>query len=144
MWFWPSRRTFRPRGSTVPSHPMANNTWICEEQARFYNSVEWYATVRGRAGFAYKSYLPFITAGLAYAGVTSRDTHEGGTTGTDLYKNVFGVAAGAGIEKAFSEHLTAQIDALYIGLQTMKSKSDKDYYSDNNFTVVRAGLNWKF
>lgn len=61
-----------------------------------------------------------------------------------MKKNVFGYAVGGGLEKAFSEHFTAKVEALHINLNTANSHINNNFRSDNRFTIVRKGLNWKF
>ena len=64
---------------------------------------------------------------------------------TDLDENVFGYAIGAGIEKALSENVTAKIEALYVDLNKAEvRRSNYTFTSDDQFAVVRVGLNWKF
>jgi len=118
--------------------------WTCNT-ASCVNDVDWFATLRGRLGYAFDGYLPFVTGGLAYANVKSRDGNPSVPGVTDLDENVFGYAIGAGIEKALSENVTAKIEALYVDLSKAEvRRSNYTFTSDDQFAVVRVGLNWKF
>jgi outer membrane immunogenic protein len=121
----------------------------------------YFGTVRARAGFAFDRALVYATAGFAYGDV--------GTTGSNLGLNGYngyngyygsnndstntGWVVGGGVEYAFTNNLTAKLEGLYVNLG---SKNNNAYYgvlpiaaysyskNDNEFYVVRAGLNYKF
>lgn len=118
--------------------------WTCNNDL-CHDQIGWFATLRGRAGYAYESYLPFVTGGVAYANVRSRDGSTSVPAVTDLDENVFGYAIGVGLEKALSDHVTAKVEALYVDLnEAQVPRSGYTFTADNQFTVVRVGLNWKF
>ncbi|MBB3810503.1 outer membrane protein [Pseudochelatococcus contaminans] len=112
------------------------------------SSVEWYGTVRGRLGFAIDQALIYATGGLAYGG--------GGNDRSFVYNDAIfkakndirmGWVAGAGIEYAFTDNISARIEGLYVNL----GKEEANYFApvqlnrkDTEFGVVRAGLNYKF
>lgn len=58
-----------------------------------------------------------------------------------------GWVAGAGVEYAFTDNISARIEGLYVNL----GKEEVNYFApvqlnrkDTEFGVVRAGLNYKF
>lgn len=100
----------------------------------------WFGTTRARLGYAFGSFLPYVTGGLAYGdikavqpGVTSRDTKAGWT-------------AGAGVEYGFTRNWSAKAEYLHIdlgtatfmgaasGTSTLKTPITED--------ILRAGLNY--
>jgi outer membrane immunogenic protein len=91
-------------------------------------SDDWFGTVRARAGVAFDRALVYATGGFAFA-----DDRAGWTLG-------------GGLEYAFTNNLTGKIEGLYVNLE------DQDYTfngltfssEEQEFGVVRAGLNYKF
>jgi outer membrane immunogenic protein len=107
---------------------------------------EWLATVRGRIGYAFDRFLPYITAGGAAGNIKATNTNPA-TTG--MNKAVFGWTAGAGLEYAFLGNWSAKLEYLYVDL----GKADcgaacNPGVTSNNISfkenVIRAGLNYKF
>jgi outer membrane immunogenic protein len=132
--------------------------------------VEWFGTVRGRLGYAFDRALIYGTGGFAYgdgpdncnsvqapalaAAFPGRAARCTGDIRT-------GWAAGGGVEYAFTPNVSAKVEALYVSLGgTNASRFVGDAYTaaggaptqvfltrrarDDDFVVVRAGLNWKF
>ncbi len=101
--------------------------------------TEYFGTVRGRVGVAFDRFMPYITGGWAYgnvktsiAGIGSSDTSHTG-----------GYAVGAGVEYAFTNNWTAKVEYLYVDLGE-KSFRATGVKVGTDFSVVRAGLNYKF
>jgi outer membrane immunogenic protein len=104
------------------------------------SSQKYFGTVRGRLGYAIDRTLIYGTAGLAYGG--SR----------------VGYAVGGGVEYAFSNNWSAKLEALYVGLNRNNNNGIGGVYDggtntvflansarrNNDFVVVRAGLNYRF
>lgn len=116
--------------------------WTCHGTAPCENKVNWFSTVRGRVGYALGDFMPFVTGGLAYAGVNSTDSN--GVSGTDMKKNVFGYTMGSGVEMALSSQASIKLEALHIDLNDAESGVNNNFRAANKFTIVRAGLNWNF
>ncbi|MGO4571773.1 outer membrane protein [Microvirga sp. 2TAF3] len=96
------------------------------------SSDDWFGTVRARAGVAFDRALVYATGGFAYG-----DANTGWTVG-------------GGVEYAFTDNLTAKVEGLYVNLNR-----GNDHFvvglpvgvagnKNNEFGVVRAGLNYKF
>jgi outer membrane immunogenic protein len=116
-------------------------------------SLDYFGTVRGRLGYAFDRVLVYGTGGFAYGG-GSRSSYGASypyaLPGTDRT----GYAAGGGIEYAFTEKLSAKIEALYIHLDrgftgtTYYNAGTPAYYGagkqDSGFALVRAGVNYRF
>ncbi|MFK0164177.1 outer membrane protein [Rhizobium sp. NPDC090279] len=107
------------------------------------SKIDWYGTVRPRIGYAYDNTLFYGTGGFAYGHVK----YEGGfgAAGFDDDKTKAGWTVGAGIEHAFSDHVTAKLEYQYVdfgsstvGGDTLNSKASLDFHA------IRVGLNYKF
>lgn len=102
------------------------------------SKIGWLSTLRGRVGYAFDRFLVYGTAGGAVASVTQND-------GSVSDKNThFGWTAGAGVEMALSQNVTARVEYNYVGL------NDKDYSLTSTQTVgasaniIKAGIGFKF
>lgn len=100
-------------------------------------TVDYYGTVRARAGVAIDRFLPYITGGFAYGGSTVTVPGFAKTSPSHT-----GWVAGAGVEYAFTNNLTARIEGLYVDLDNKRTPTGTRLGSE--FGVVRAGLNYKF
>jgi outer membrane immunogenic protein len=101
-------------------------------------SDNYFGTVRARAGVAFDRALLYVTGGFAYGDVGG---NGGGSNG--------GWTLGGGVEYAFTNNLTAKIEGLYVNIDRSNDRflvPTTAFLSnrDNEFGVVRAGLNYKF
>lgn len=98
---------------------------------------DWLGTARGRLGYAFDRFMPYVTGGLAVGDIKTSVAGFGDTRDTKL-----GWTVGGGIEAAISGPLTAKIEYLYIDL----GHSDSIFGSEAKFNtnIVRAGLNYRF
>jgi outer membrane immunogenic protein len=106
-------------------------------------SNTWLGTARGRIGYAFDRFLPYLTGGGAFGDV------KGSLLGTGDFKQTkAGWTAGAGMEYAFAGNWSAKIEYLYVDLG--KATCDATCSGANPITatfksnVVRGGLNYKF
>ena len=122
----------------------------------YYNvapRLDYFGTVRGRVGYAFDRVLIYGTGGFAYAG--------GSTPSSASYYSYTlpstsrtGYAFGGGIEYAFTNQISVKLEALRVDLgkryadPTSYSTTTAAYYgvgkTDPSFTVVRAGVNYRF
>jgi outer membrane immunogenic protein len=105
--------------------------------------VNWYGTFRGRGGVAIGDFLPYVTAGIAVAGVNTN------FSGPGLDTNVSGLGvgwvAGAGLEYAVMKNLNVRAEALHFDLADVSSTVlGTKVATDSQFSVVRAGVSLKF
>ena len=112
----------------------------CEVQNR------WLATFRGRVGYAFDRWLPYVTGGGAYGNVRATATDL--LLGTELAsasKSKLGWTFGAGLEYAFLGNWTAKIEYLYVDLGSFDA-GVAPFATTVSFkeNIVRAGLNYKF
>ncbi len=106
----------------------------------------WLATARGRIGYAFDRWLPYLTGGAAFGHVKASSTNP---AATGAGSTMTGWTAGAGLEYAFLGNWSAKIEYLYVDLGSFNcgtSCSPGLVTNHVNFTenIVRAGLNYKF
>ncbi|RYE50985.1 MAG: porin family protein, partial [Hyphomicrobiales bacterium] len=101
-------------------------------------SVDWTGSVRGKLGFDGGSFLPYLTAGIAFAGATVDD-------GAGDSQTHIGWTVGAGVEFAATENMSIDLGYRYsdYGDQTYNIGFG-DYDVDFQTHQVTLGLNWKF
>jgi outer membrane immunogenic protein len=127
------------------------------EPAGAAGGVDWFGTVRARAGVAFDRALIYATGGFAYGGAD--DNNDFFSNNDDIRT---GWTLGAGAEYAFTNNLTAGIEGLWVNLdndnntfvgssirtigarRTAVEAANSDNSNDNDFFVVRAKLNYKF
>ncbi|MCG7394192.1 porin family protein [Microvirga sp. ACRRW] len=91
-------------------------------------SDDWFGTARARAGVAFDRALIYATGGFAFADDRT------------------GWVVGGGLEYAFTNNLTAKIEGLYVNLEDQNYTVNNVTFSseEQEFGVIRAGLNYKF
>ncbi len=121
-----------------------------------HQSVDWFATARGRIGYASNRTLVYATGGVAYGGVDTHIRVDGvgfsPPFSNNLSKNDIqqGFVYGGGIEYAFSPSWSLKaeyqfVDLGSISLTNIGSDSLRDTTNkiENNFQTARLGLNYK-
>jgi outer membrane immunogenic protein len=121
---------------------------FCSVGTQCETKNSWFSTARARLGYAADRVLFYGTAGGAFGDVAA------GQNGTFQHSTKGGWTAGAGIEAAFGENLTARIEYLYLKLQDSTCSSvaacGSDTPSGPNDTVkfstnmIRLGIDYKF
>jgi outer membrane immunogenic protein len=107
--------------------------------------LNWLTTLRGRLGYAFDRWLPYITGGAAYGNVEATlNVPAFGFTASSS-NNQLGWTAGVGIEYAFLSNWSAKIEYLYVDLGSFNA-APAPLVNNVSFTsnIVRAGLNYKF
>jgi len=107
----------------------------------------YFGTIRARAGVAVDRALLFGTLGFAYGNI-------GGNKGLDAAlgyrrddRTSGGWTLGGGLEYAVTDNFTAKVEGLYVNLDTSDSYALADRVNirrDTEFSVFRAGVNYKF
>ena len=121
------------------------SSWIDGGRGCCSHSVNWLASVRGRAGLTSTDnrWLFYVTAGGAWADVE----YSGAGFGT-FPDTHFGWVAGDGIERALTPNLMARAEYLYYGFDSASAPAGAvgPGAADLEPTVqtVRFGLNFKF
>jgi outer membrane immunogenic protein len=123
---------------------------FCSVGTQCETKNSWFATGRGRLGYAVDRVLFYATAGGALGDVAA------GQSGNFQRTTKGGWTAGAGLEAAFTENLTARIEYLYLKLgnstctSTIACGKDPAPGGNPNDTVkfstsiIRLGVDYKF
>lgn len=105
-------------------------------------SLDYFGTIRARAGYAFDRVLPYITGGAAYG-----KSDYGTIYGVSTSETTWGWTVGAGVEYAFTNNITAKLEYLYIDLDgktyTIPSTLGS-IQTDNDMSVLKVGVNYKF
>jgi outer membrane immunogenic protein len=101
-----------------------------------------FATARGRIGYAWDRFLPYLTGGAAFA--NAKISSPAGTSDT---RTNIGWTVGAGVEYAFLGNWSAKAEYLYADLGNGSCDAsvcgvEVDYKIKTN--IVRAGVNYRF
>lgn len=97
----------------------------------------WLGTARGRIGYAFDRFLPFVTGGAAFGDIKNSVAGVGDARSTKA-----GYALGGGIEAAIAGPWTAKVEYLYVDLGRGASLLGSD--TRFNANLVRAGVNYRF
>jgi outer membrane immunogenic protein len=97
----------------------------------------WLGTARGRLGYTFGNFMPYVTGGLAVGDINTSIAGVG-----DASQTKAGWTAGGGIEAHISGPWSAKVEYLHVDLGRGASVlgSDAKFQTD----LVRAGLNYKF
>jgi len=103
---------------------------------------DWLGTARGRLGYAFDRFMPYVTGGVAFGNVKTNivglPTHDDTKVGWTV---------GAGVEAAIAQNWTAKVEYLYVDLgNTTCSVASCGVATNADFrsNIVRAGLNYRF
>jgi outer membrane immunogenic protein len=128
-------------------HDRVDNPPGFDSEATADVDVNWFGTLRARAGIAVMdTLLLYATGGLA-AGEVEYSVDDAGGVGSDS-NSQWGWTAGAGAEWALSDRFTLKAEYLHVDLgkddfsPTGSSSFDADV--DTDFDVVRGGINILF
>jgi len=113
------------RGST----PCAGTT--CETRN------DWLGTARGRLGYAFGRFLPYVTGGAAFGNVKTNIAGIGSASDTKA-----GWTLGGGLEYGLAGPWSIKAEYLYVDLghDSVVLGSNANFHAN----VVRAGLNYRF
>lgn len=106
-----------------------------------------FGTLRARLGYALGRFLPYVTAGFAFVDI---ENAGGNPANANRFLTISetrpGIAIGAGADYAFSDHLVARLEYLYIDTEKFEVRNleNEKMTFDNNFHIVRAGLSYRF
>jgi outer membrane immunogenic protein len=106
-------------------------------------SNDWLGTFRGRAGYAFDRFMPYVTGGLAVGDIRASTPGLAGASQTNA-----GWAAGGGIEFALTNNWTAKAEYLHVDLGNMNCGFNCGITANNSVSArsdqVRGGLNFRF
>jgi high affinity Mn2+ porin len=109
--------------------------------------LEYLGTIRGRLGYAFGAWTPFVTGGFAFA--STRWNRTDLTTGNeDATPGQWrtGWVAGGGVDYALDKRWSARLEYLYtrLGLTGFSFAAPARYDSLNEIHRLRVGLNYHF
>ena len=118
-----------------------STTAFCNLGCRTKNN--WLGTVRGRLGYAFDRFLPYVTGGAAFGDIQASTPGFAGNSTTNV-----GYALGGGIEFAVLQNLSVKAEYLFVdlgdfncGLACGARTNDKVSFRSN---IFRGGLNYRF
>jgi opacity protein-like surface antigen len=126
--------------------------------ANIRNNLNWFGTTRLRLGYSFGRLLPYVTGGVAYGEVAaSGEQFVGGALfNGSATQTTVGWAAGAGLEYALSDNLSARAEYVYLQLPGVTGPASgltpppfpplAGSFSTGSFGahLFRTGINWKF
>ena len=118
------------------AHLQAKNSAIGVAGAK--NTLNYLGTVRGRVGYSFDRFLPYLTGGFAYGQSTIKVPAVGKSNPTH-----YGWVLGGGVEYALTNNITAKVEGLYVDLsdQRVLGGAAKSGFETG---ILRAGINAKF
>ena len=117
-------------------------TGVCTGADGCQTENSWFGTVRGRIGYAWNRWMPYITGGGAFSDI--KMTPNMGASETDTR---FGWTAGVGMEWAFTGAWSTKIEYLYADLGTATCAAATcgiDTDVDFKTNLVRVGVTYRF
>jgi outer membrane immunogenic protein len=105
-------------------------------------SDTWLSTVRGRIGYSFDRFMPYVTGGLAVGDIRAAAPGFAGGNATNA-----GWALGAGVEVALPGNWTAKAEYLRVDLGSFNCTGCGALPPDNvsmQENVFRAGVNYRF
>jgi outer membrane immunogenic protein len=105
-------------------------------------SNSWLGTVRGRIGYAFDRFMPYITGGVAFGDVKANPAGFPDSSDTNV-----GWTLGGGLEAAIAGPWTAKVEYLYVDLGDVNCPAGSCAVATNvdfRANIVRAGLNYRF
>ena len=103
----------------------------------------WLGTARGRIGYAFNSFMPYVTGGAAFGDIKAGTTGFPGATQTKL-----GWTLGLGGEFRIAGPWSAKVEYLYADLGKFDCGTACTVTPPQNVTfrtnIVRAGINYRF
>ena len=109
---------------------------VCKTQNNYFG------TARGRVGYSFDRFLPYVTGGVAFGDIQANRTLFPGVS-----DNNAGWTLGAGIEGVIAGPWTAKLEYLYADLGSVTCSVPGCGAATNidlQVNVVRAGINYRF
>lgn len=110
---------------------------INDKTAGAKDNLNWFGTLRGRAGFAMDRALIYATGGAVYGGGTYKELI---TPAHDSYARL-GWTVGGGVEYAVTDSLSIKAEYLYANFGRFKVGGT---HATPDFHSVRLGVNFRF
>ena len=104
--------------------------------------TSWLGTVRGRLGYSFDRFMPYITGGLAVGDIKANAAGFPGNSETNA-----GWTLGGGVEASIVGPWTAKVEYLYVDLGDMNCPAGSCVLATNvdaRANIVRGGVNYRF
>jgi outer membrane immunogenic protein len=104
--------------------------------------ISWLHTGRGRVGVAFGQFMPYLTGGVAFAGLKAMNTFA-----ENVQPNaVWGGVVGGGLEWMFLPQWSAKAEYLFVPSFSTSMPADfsPGKLTEHNISLVRFGLNYHF
>jgi outer membrane immunogenic protein len=107
-------------------------------------NVDYYATLRGRVGLPFDKFMPYLTAGTAFAHFTETTTSLGGVTTSQ--QSVLGWTAGAGVAYAVTDAISLKAEYAYsdYGNVTYFAGTPVAETIHSSMSAIKVGVDFKF
>ena len=103
--------------------------------------ITWLHTGRGRVGVAFGQFMPYITGGVAFAGLKATNF----STENSQPNGMWGGVVGGGVEWMFLPQWSAKAEYLFIPSFGTTTPSDLfGRLTERNVSLVRFGVNYHF
>jgi outer membrane immunogenic protein len=104
---------------------------------------DWLGTVRGRLGYAFDRFLPYVTGGLAAGDIRAATPGFAGASQTNV-----GWTLGVGVEAVIVGNWSAKAEYLHVGLGNFNCGLACGLVTPDNVSLqadlVRGGVNYRF
>jgi outer membrane immunogenic protein len=111
--------------------------------ANCFTNMQAFGTARGRLGYAFNNWMPFITGGAAFADVSAG---QSGIASAEQWRT--GWTIGGGVEAMFAPNWSAKVEYLYADFGTGAAVSYNAPgvvgVTERNVNMVRGGINYHF
>jgi len=104
----------------------------------------WLATARGRVGYAFDRWMPYLTGGAAFGRVEASSANPAAVGASHT---MGGWTVGAGVEVAVLGNWTAKVEYLYADLGKFDCNTACGAFPDNvslTQNIIRFGVNYRF
>lgn len=141
------------QAATVASNPLFTN------YANTSQTLDWFGTTRARVGYSVGRLLPYLTGGVGYGGTSANGAQllpGGGMVVGNVLSTNAGWTAGAGVDIALTDQLSARAEYLYlrlpgvsgpaVGLTPLPRQTFVGGFSTGatDAYAIRTGLNYRF
>jgi high affinity Mn2+ porin len=115
--------------------------------APFHTTFDYFATARGRIGYAFGALMPYVTGGVAWGRTKLNLNDADGDLIASTTRDHFGWTAGAGVEFAVGGNWTAKVEYAYLDL--MRQTYDlgnaglPNVNVDPSVHTLKVGLNYR-
>lgn len=114
----------------------------CGEDVDCETKSSWRATVRGRAGYAWSTIMPYVTGGMIAGDLEANRTGFAGANDTNV-----GWTVGIGGEGVIGPHWSAKIEFLYADLGDLSCSAGRCGVATKielRDRIIRGGINYRF